>query len=492
MVADIGALEKDLLGFVYYVFPWGEAGTELEHDTGPRDWQSNILIKCSLMLKSGAELSEVIRYAVASGHGIGKSALVAWLILWAMSTMADTRGVVTANTEPQLQTKTWPELAKWHRLACNGHWFRYTATSLCSADPKHEKTWRIDALPWNEHRPESFAGLHNVGRRILVIFDEASAIHDIIWETVEGALTDENTQILWFAFGNPTRNTGRFRECFGSRGHRWETAQIDSRTVPGTNKKQMDEWVKDYTEDSDFVRVRIRGVFPRAGDVQFISSEAVANAMARAPSFTEYDPVIMGVDPARFGDDESVIYVRRGRDGKDWGIYRYRGWDTMKLAAQIVHLAGNVMFHLPANAIFIDGTGVGGGVVDRCRQLGLDVIEVNFGGAADGAASGTAVGENYLNKRAEMWGSMRAWLETGSIPDEPQLEQDLIGPEYGISPRGLIQLEKKSDMKKRGLPSPNIGDALALTFAYEVSPTDMVTNVRGSNASDFDYDPLDY
>jgi len=142
-----------------------------------------------------------------------------------------------------LTTKTWPELAKWHRLCILGSAFTYTATSLYSADPAHEKTWRVDAIPWSLNNTEAFAGLHNQGRRVLVIFDEASAIADEIWEVTEGALTDADTEILWFAFGNPTRNAGRFRECFGKFRHRWATQQIDSRTVEGTNRKQLDEWV---------------------------------------------------------------------------------------------------------------------------------------------------------------------------------------------------------------------------------------------------------
>ena len=103
--------------------------------------------------------------AVASGHGIGKSALVAWIILWAMSTFTDARGIVTANTEGQLRTKTWPELAKWLALCTNRHWFTYTATSLHSSQPGHDKTWRVDAITWSENNTEAIAGLHNKGKR---------------------------------------------------------------------------------------------------------------------------------------------------------------------------------------------------------------------------------------------------------------------------------------------------------------------------------------
>ena len=221
---------------------------------------------------------EAVRLAVASGHGIGKSALVAWVILWAMSTLSDTRGVVTANTEGQLRTKTWPELAKWHALSINKSWFTYTATSLQSSRPGRDRTWRVDAITWSENNTEAIAGLHNKGKRAFALFDEASSIADGVWETIEGALTDAGTDLFWLAFGNPTRTTGRFRECFagGRFAHRWQPQQINSRSVSMTNKAQIATWVHDYGEDSDFVRVRVKGEFPRAGTMQFIDSERVA------------------------------------------------------------------------------------------------------------------------------------------------------------------------------------------------------------------------
>ena len=158
--------------------------------------------------------------------------------------------VVTANTESQLRTKTWAELAKWFRLCpLLTEFFVLTATTLAARDPAHAKTWRIDAVPWTENRVEAFAGLHNQGRRILVVFDEASAIPDLIWETTEGALTDEQTEILWLVCGNPTRNNGRFRECFGRYRHRWIRRQVDSRNARLTNKQQIAQWVTDYGED---------------------------------------------------------------------------------------------------------------------------------------------------------------------------------------------------------------------------------------------------
>lgn len=459
----IAEFQHDPLGFVEFAFPWGEG--ELEGQNGPYDWQRDLLQEIGAKLRAGGSVQEAIQIAVASGHGIGKSAFLCWLILWALATFEDTRGVVTANTENQLTTKTWPELAKWHRLLICQHWFRYTATSLYSNDPKHEKTWRVDMVPWSEEKTEAFAGLHNKGRRLLLVFDEGSAIPDRIWEVSEGALTDEDTEIVWCAFGNPTRNTGRFRECFGRRKHRWVTRQIDSRNVPGTNKGQIQKWLEDYGEDSDFFRVRVRGVFPRAGSMQFIASDIAEAATKRGGKAERFDALVMGVDVARFGDDQSVIYLRRGRDGFSIPPIKMRGLDTMQVAGKV---AEAVRRYRPA-AVFVDGGGPGGGVIDRLHQLQVDVVEVQFGAEPDRSLTGDDVA--YANKRAEMWGYMREWLKRGSIPDDVELITDLTSVEYSYvmrDGRDAIQLEKKKDMKKRGLASPDTGDALALTFAYPV------------------------
>lgn len=472
LIEFIAECSNDPLLFVNRCFPWGEPNTELATQTGPDDWQVVILTQ----IRDGLlTLDQAIQVAVASGHGVGKSALVSWLVLWAMSTYADTKGVVTANTEVQLRTKTWPELAKWHRLFIAKHWFVFTATSLYSADPNHEKTWRVDAIAWSERNTEAFAGLHNQGKRIIVIFDEASAIPDIIFETTEGALTDSDTQIIWAIFGNPTRNTGRFRESFGRFKHRWMTHQIDSRTAKLTNKAQIDQWIKDYGEDSDFVRIRVRGVFPRSGNSQFIPGDLVELAMApgreEEVQTTWMDPLVLGVDCARFGDDQTVLCPRRGRDARSIPWRKFRGKDTMQIAALIAEMHNAMKF----DAIFIDEGGLGAGVVDRCRMLRLPIVPVQFGTSPDLALDTSEGAVAYVNKGAEMWGRMRDWLKGGLLPKDVDLEQALTGREYGYvmrDGRDVIQLEKKSDMKKRGLASPDEADALCLTFAYPVQPSD--------------------
>jgi hypothetical protein len=458
LVAEMDNYATDPVGFAHDAFPWGKDA--LAHHTGPRAWQADILNVIGTHLSNRTTRTQPLRIAVASGHGIGKSALVGMIVDWSMSTCPETRVVVTANTEAQLRTKTWPEIAKWVRLGVNADWWSVPAMSMY--EKQHEKSWRADASPWSENNTESFAGLHNEGRRIVLIMDEASGIADKVWEVAEGALTDANTEIIWIAFGNPTRNTGRFRECFGRYRHLWVTRQIDSREVEGTNRAYLDEIVASYGEDSDFARVRVRGVFPRAGSNQFIPSDLVEDAQTRQPEFDRGAPLVVGVDIARFGDDKSVIRFRKGRDAQTLPAIVWRNQDTVFSANKI---AEAIKQYKP-DAVFIDGGGVGGGAVDMLKAWGYNVHEINFGAVAMNST-------DYANKRAEMWGEMREWLKTGSIDDSPDLRDDLIGPEYGFDKDGRIQLEKKDDMKKRGIASPDDGDSLALTFARPVARLDM-------------------
>lgn len=502
LIETLASFSADPLGFVFFAFPWGEVGGELEKDAGPQPWQVEILED----LRDGLlTIDEAILLARTSGHGIGKSALVAWIVWWAISTFEGTKGVVTANTENQLKTKTWAEVAKWHRLFIGRELFKFTATAIFSVDPLHEKTWRIDMVPWSERNTEAFAGLHNQGRRILVVFDEASAIPDVIWEVTEGALTDENTEIIWCVFGNPTRNKGRFRDCFtgGRFAHRWKSKAIDSRTVTFTNKKQINKWIADYGEDSDFVRIRVRGMFPKVDAESFIPYDLAMAATKRDQPSPEGYRVRLGVDVGRFGNDPSVIYPRCGMDARSRPIEVHQGLDTMQLAAKIAV----AFFHYKAEMVFVDEGGVGGGVVDRLRMLRIPVIPVDFGSGAEG--TNLDDGAKYANKRAEIWGGVRNALGRGLvIPEhvpgnhsagmdggEITLPSELASPTYQHNTREEIQLEAKKEIKKREGFSPNVADALATTFAlpeYADLRNEMGMSVQAAPTIAEDYDPFDH
>ena len=487
LVETIASFAHDPLGFVRFAFPWGEEASELEKFDGPEEWQVEVLESIGEKLRAGASVSDALRgvqsiqEATASGHGVGKSALVGWVILWSISTFEDTRGVVTANTEAQLRTKTWPELAKWHRLCICGHWFQLVATSLYSKDPAHEKTWRIDMIPWSEHRTEAFAGLHNQGKRIVLIFDEASAIADKIWETSEGALTDQDTEILWLAFGNPTRNAGRFKDCFGRFAHRWSTRHVDSRAVSLTNKAQLSAWVNDFGEDHDFVRVRVRGLFPKADANALLGELEIQAAMARVlkADVFEHSPKVLGVDVARQGSDRSVIFPRQGLVA--FRPKELRIPNMMLLADQVARAWDK----WEADGCLVDITGGWGwGVYDRLMQMRYAPMPVDFGGSA--------FNPRFANKRAEIWWDMAEWVKAGGVlPPLPQLTRELLAQVYYHNKRGLLQLEDKDFTRDLIGESPDLADGLACTFAYTVAKrTAERIAGRGHNAAK-EYNPID-
>lgn len=443
----IASLVYDPLSFVKFAFPWGEPGS-LKDYSGPDTWQTALMTELGKQLK--AEQEGAVRFATTSGHGIGKSTLVAWIILWFISTRPHPQIRVTANTREQLLKTTFRELAVWHKRAINSHWFTWTATKFYHKD--HPETWFANAIPWSAENTEAFAGLH--AEHVLVIFDEASGIDDVIWEVTEGAMTTKGA--AWLAFGNPTRNTGRFRECFGKYQHRWTTTRVDSRNAKMANKAQINQWIEDYGEDSDFSRVRIKGEFPRAGSTQFIPSDLVEKARRNEVPDDGQATKVLSVDVARFGDDQTVFLYRRGNQVLP--LRKFRGLDTMQVAA----MAAEAIDDWRPDCAFVDGGGLGAGVVDRLRSLNYRVIDVQAGSAPDDK-------EKYANKRAEMWGRMREWLKGDvQLPDDDGLVAALTGLQYGYNNKMAIQLEKKDDMKKRGLASPDEADALAYSFAEPV------------------------
>jgi len=342
----------------------------------------------------------------------------------------------------------------------------------------------VDSIVWSRHNSEAFAGLHNQGKRIIVIFDEASAIDDVIWEVTEGALTDKDTEILWFAFGNPTRNTGRFRECFRKHRDLWRNVKIDSREASATNKEQLQEWIDTYGENSDFVKVRVKGEFPDVSDRQLIGIDLVRAAMERTVTEREiaYAPKILGVDIARGGNDQSTIWLRRGLFARR--LFRRHERDSSRLGDVI---ASFIDQEKPA-AVFLDMGNIGAAVLDRLRNLG-------YGSVVHGIFfQNTAIrADVYANRRAEMWDSVKKWLEDGGTlpakaPETQNIEDDLTGPEYFYNPKGRLQIESKEDMKARGLPSPDDADALSLTFA---APVAMPVNVNNSTSSVGGYEEMD-
>ena len=472
---ELALYASDPLKFVLEMFDWNCEELRGKH---PEPWQREVLEA----IRDGLPLGKAVRLAVASGHGVGKTALVSWILLWAISTREDTRGILTASNEAQLATRNRSELRKWFNLWRAREFFDLTATALLHIDAQLQQVWRVDFLPWSEHRPEAFAGLHNQGKRIVVIMDEASVIPPIIWQTIEPVMTDVDTEIIWAVFGNPLHPTGPFRECFGRFAHRWKRWHIDARDVEISDKQQIKEWAEDHEEDSYFFMTRVCGQFPTAGALQFIDTDLVEQAMVREPQSLPNDALVVGVDVARFGDDASVIYARRGMDARSIPPIVIRKTGTDRLEDMILQFCTE---HSP-DVIFIDGSGTGGAVVDHlANRHNLPVEDIQFGSKALNATNQV----RYAQRRSEMWGNMKDALKYLAIPNSSELRDQLISPEYDFNLRGELQLEKKSDMKKRGLASPDIADALALTFARPVFPRQYDDRMGTGNVVS-EYDPI--
>ena len=253
---------------------------------------------------------------------------------------------------------------------------------------------------------------------------------------------------------------GNSVECFGKSKHRWKTAQIDSREVEGTNKAELQRQADDYVEDSDHACICIQGEFPRASSTQFIPHDVVAAARRyKAQGFGTL-PKILSVDVACFEDDQTVIGWRQGRKAVILG--KYRGLDTIQVAERTI----KYMEELAPDATVVKGDGMGAGVVNQIKFRGFGQRLFEFHGAEKANDSA-----KYFNRRAECRGMMRDWLQEGAeIPDDPELETDLTSPEYLYYRKQQIQLEKKENMKSRGLASPDRGDCLAMSFAVKVAP----------------------
>ena len=492
---EVSRFYADPLGFVMFAYPWDTDPAiqicklpepwSLVYDSeyGPDAWACEFLDNLGKQVRErgfdGAIPVPPIRESVVSGHGIGKSAMAGWLVDWIMSTRPDAQGTVTANTADQLATKTWAQVAKWTARCITSHWFDVSTGkgSMRMTRKGREAEWFCAAHTCREENSESFAGQHAPTSTSFYIFDESSTIPNIINEVSEGGMTDGEP--MKFSFGNGTRNTGWFKDTF--MGGRWGNTHVDSRTVQITNKVEIDEWIKEHGLNSDFIKVRVRGMFPAQSIKQFISEADVDAAEQRTLRREQYEwaPKILTLDNAWEGDDTGVIGLRQGLKFDVLRTFAKNDNDVV-----IANLLAQLEDEHKADAVFIDG-GYGTGVVSIGNTLHRDWVLVWF--------AEHSMNPGCLNKRAEMWSSMRDWLKQGGvIPTRPTLHRDLIGPETVPRLDGKIQLESKKDMKKRGVASPGEGDSLALSFAFPVIAKNLRGKVGGTpNNAPREHNPYD-
>jgi hypothetical protein len=503
ILESVGKFYDDPLGYVMYSFPWDtDPSIQLVKLSSPYKEKFNCVYGpdvwlCEFLDRLGEEIRkrnfdgknavDPIMFSTASGHGIGKTAGVSMLIKFILDTRPRSKIVVTACTAPQLQSKTWAELAKWHKISITKDLFSYSSgrDSMGLRSIFDREGWNAIGQTCKEENADSFQGLHAATSTACFIFDEASGIPDKIFLARMGGLTDGEPMV--FDFGNPLHNTGMFFEnTVGRFKHQYITRQIDSREVSITNKALYAKWAKDWGEDSDYYKVKVKGQFPSVGAAQLISTEDVKRAQERPLIDDHNAPLVIGVDVARFGSDASVLFPRRGADAKSFPFEAYHQLDAVELADKVVEMVKAFRkIGIEYAMIFVDTTGVGGPVLDILKHAGYRVMSVDFGKSSSD--------NSYLLVGDMIWGRMRDairdFLRLPNVSTEPgqRLYDQLTQRLYGFS-RSKIKLESKDDMKKRH-GSPDESDALACTFFMDIAP---VRITEGDNPLKFiDYDPYD-
>jgi hypothetical protein len=403
--------------------------------------------------------------AAKSGHGTGKSTTLAWLILWGVCCWLDVKIPCTAPTKHQLEDVLWTEVRKWQARMIEP-WKSSIKITVDKVTLDGSPGYAV-ARTGRKENPEALQGFHS--DELLFVIDEASGIDDAVFEVAQGALSTPSSRVIMTS--NPTRTTGFFYRAFHGQRENWTKftfACPDSPFVAPEYVRQMEE---EYGRGSDIFKVRVLGDFPGGGDLQFIRTSDVEAALSRnyGPEMYGYAPVVLGVDVAWYGGDRSVIVLRQG-------LYARVLWTARECELAVLSGVVDEMWRKhDAAAVFVDSTGVGAGVVSNLRMMGRDPFAVSFGGGSSDP--------KYKNKRAECWALTRRWLteEQGWLdmgPDETggtdgkyaeQMKDDLTGPDYCYDLQGKLQLERKEDMRKRGAASPDFADALALTFAFQVS-----------------------
>lgn len=474
------AFREDPYLFTLWAFPWGDKNYRLKNQAGPREWQKRELIKIGEHMKKQKErvaqgLSpEVYKLAVSSGRGVGKSALVSWLVIWMISCHFGSTVIVSANTDHQISDITFGEIGKWLTLSITNFFFEQTQKRIAPADwyvKQLKEEMKIDTTYffaegklWDEDSPSAFAGAHSdIG--MMVVFDEASGIPTTIWDVTLGFFSDKVVPRFWFAFSNPRNGSGGFYDAFYQPDTPWQTRQINSLDVPEIDHGPANEIINKYGADSDRAAVEVYGKFPKTGERQFISRGVVQDAVHRQIDGMDASaPLVMGVDVARFGGDSTVLAFRAGRDARSIPPIILNGVDNMGVVSRLTQ----AIHQFNPAGVFIDA-GAGAGVIDRMKELGYRCHEVAFG-----SASGEA---QWFDHRTELWAKMRDWLAGGMIPNDHDLIAGLTAPEKELIGReSKEKLESKEKMKKRGIDSPDFADALALTFHLKVANRDLQTS----------------
>lgn len=408
----------------------------------PEEWQ----------WKASKILVEQRRLSIRSGHGVGKSAFFAWIVLWFMCCYFPAKVPATAPTGHQLSDILWAEIAKWHRVLKElvpelGNEFEWTSERFSlKSHPQESFAVARTSRPEN---PEALQGFHS--ENILFLIDEASGVPEEVFVVAEGALSSEGAFVAMAA--NPTRTQGYFYDSHHKMRGSWGTLHVDGETVPRVSKQYIDDMAKKYGTESAIYKIRVKGEFAGSTD-GVISLDIITPSLSR--QIKPFGPMKWGLDVARFGDDLTALAKRKGNSMpervKTWG-----GKDTMQVVG-LLKLEYDAAPEKP-ESIYVDVIGLGAGVVDRALEIGLPVVGVNV-------AESPSIQDQFMRLRDELWFAGRDWFhgrDVSMVEDE-----DLIGeltlPTFKVLSTGKKQVEAKDEIKKRAA-SPDRADAFLLTFA---------------------------
>lgn len=400
------------------------------------------------------------RISIRSCHGPGKTALAAWLIVYQLACRFPQKTACTAPTGGQLFDALYAEVKKWVK--------RLPEPLQALFDVKKDRIELYGAPEESflsvrtarSDQPEALQGIHSDEGFVLLVVDEASGVPEAIFEAAAGSMSGDNCTTLLLS--NPVRTTGFFFDTHHRLADMWFTAHISAFDSPRVTEDFVEDIAARYGENSNAYRIRVLGEFPAADEDTVIPFEWVEMASKRDVMVIPSQPVVWGLDVARFGDDRTALAKRKGNHiietPKTW-----RGLDTMQVVGRIVHEWNSTYLPERPIEILVDVIGYGAGVADRLRELGLPARGVNV-------SESPAMKSRYVLLRDELWFEMREWFQRRDckIPDDDDLKVELIAPRYDIvDSSGRVKVEPKKNTKKR-LPrvgSPDLADAMMLTFA---------------------------
>lgn len=447
------------------VLRWREGGPALfaqevlGAEPTPQQWEAS------------KSLVEKRRVSIRSGHGTGKSTFMAWCVLWFLACYYPAKVPCTAPTSHQLHDVLWAEIAKWHRI------MKERATELAQEFEWSSERFYVKTNPMESfavartsrpENPEALQGFHS--ENILFLIDEASGVAEQVFQVAEGALSTDGAFVVMAA--NPTREDGYFHASHHKMRDRWAALHWDGELSPMVSKTYIEDMKKKYGYDSPIYQVRVKGNFATATDgvIPLSLCEAAKSRNVRESSKDE----IWGLDVARFGDDSTALAKRVGNvqvePTKEWF-----GKDTMQTAG-LIKLEYDNARRKPV-VINIDVIGIGAGVVDRLKELGVPVRGVNV-------AESASVSDLYQRLRDELWFKGREWLAAMDckLADDDALIAELTTAKYQVLSNGKIKVEGKDEMKRRGVSSPNRADAWLLTFAGGANQSNFMKPINYSNA----------